>query len=197
MLLLMALHMYVTLLNQFQPIELSRENQISVNPDFPMNDLLSRLATNPMQFRDMTNFTVEEFMDLQARVIPVIEGNARSTGVRHIVSGRPSKLTPQQRLLNFLLYMKHDNIIYMDSMLWNWSRSAIYDDAIFVASCVNAALRDEIRWPSATERTALAQHIPQLSSYIGFVDGSLVRICRPYENEHHSKWFQGRKKCIA
>lgn len=44
------------------------------------------------------------------------------------------------------------------------------------------------------ERLALANHIPQLRGCIGFVDGTLVKIRRPYENKNHNKWFQGRKK---
>lgn len=40
MLLVMALSLYIMMLNSFQPIELSQENQISmVNPSLPMNDL--------------------------------------------------------------------------------------------------------------------------------------------------------------
>jgi hypothetical protein len=31
-----------------------------------------------------------------------------------IISGRPSKLAPKQHLLNFILYMKHDNVIMYD-----------------------------------------------------------------------------------
>lgn len=69
LLVLMALQIYITLLNSIQPIELSCENQISVNPEFPMNDLLTRLIANPMQFWDMTNFAVNKFMELQARVV--------------------------------------------------------------------------------------------------------------------------------
>lgn len=93
MLVLMALHLFLTTHNSFQSIELSRENQISVNPKLSMNDLLARLSHSPSQFRDMTNFTIEEFMELYTYVVPTIENNARSTSRRHIVSGHPSKLT--------------------------------------------------------------------------------------------------------
>lgn len=41
MLLLIALHNYVMLRSSFQPIKLSRENHISINPDLPVNDLLA------------------------------------------------------------------------------------------------------------------------------------------------------------
>lgn len=63
------------------------------------------------------------------------------------------------------------------------------DNAIFVASCVNKAIANEIRWPSIEEIRQLATHIPQLPSYIRFVDGTLVKFRRPYENEHHSQWY--------
>lgn len=194
MLVLMALHTYVTMANLFQPIELARKNQISVNPNLPIQDLLYRLRCSPSQFKEIMNFHLDEFLQLSGKVVPVIEGHARSTGVRHVLTGRPSKLSREQHLLNFLLYMKHDNIIYFDAMLWNWSRSSLCDDAIFVASYVNKAIGDEIRWPTLEERHALAAHIPQLPGCIGFVDGTLVRIHRPFENEHHARWFQSRKK---
>lgn len=94
------------------------------------------------------------------------QGKARLIWARHVVCGRPFKLTVVERLFNFLLNMKHDNIIYMDSMLRNWSRSTICNDAIFVASCVHEAIRDKIcglhqrrgkiHWPSLEERQALA-----------------------------------------
>lgn len=48
MLMRTALHMCMTLLSLFQPIELSCKTQISVNPTFPMNDW-SRLGANPTQ----------------------------------------------------------------------------------------------------------------------------------------------------
>lgn len=108
----------------------------------------------------MTNFTVEEFVELYIFVVPTIESNAQSTRSRHVVSRHPSKLTPEQRLLNFIMYMKHDYVIYMDSMLWNWSRLVVCDDTIFVASFVNKAIASELQWPTVEERRALASHIP-------------------------------------
>ena len=29
---------------------------------------------------------------------------------------------------------------------------------------------------------------------IGIIDGTLVKICRPWKNLEHGKWFNGRKK---
>lgn len=88
LLLLMALSLYITTLNSFRPIKFSRENHISMNPNLPMNDLLSWLLVNPSQFKDLTNFTLEEFNELCVGVLPTIEAHARSTRVRHKVFGR-------------------------------------------------------------------------------------------------------------
>ena len=59
--------------------------------------------------------------------------------------GRPSKLAPEQRLLSFVVYLKHDNSVTFESALWNWSRTSANDDALFVAGCVKVAAADEIR----------------------------------------------------
>jgi hypothetical protein len=62
----------------------------------------------------------------------------------HIQKGHPSKLCLEQCLLEFILYMKHDNVYMYDIFLWNWSKGEICDDTIFIASCVNDAIGDEI-----------------------------------------------------
>ncbi len=44
--------------------------------------------------------------------------------------------------------MKHDNVSMNDTFVWNWSKSVICDDVIFIASCINDVIGDEIRWPT-------------------------------------------------
>jgi hypothetical protein len=53
-------------------------------------------------------------------------------------------LTPKQHLFNFILYMKHDNVTKYDGFLWNWNKSAMNDDDIFIAFCINSTIADEI-----------------------------------------------------
>ena len=88
------------------------------------------------------------------------------------------KLSLEQRLLSFLLYMKHDPITTLPSFLWNWSKTSLTGDHVFIANCVSWALRDEIRWPNATERQALASMVPGFLRCIGIIDGTLVKIRR-------------------
>ena len=75
--------------------------------------------------------------------------------------------------------MKHDPITALPSFLWNWSKSSVISDQVFIASCVNWALRDEIKWPDVMERQALATMVPGFPGCIGIIDGTLVKIRRP------------------
>ncbi|KAH9105811.1 hypothetical protein AeMF1_018458 [Aphanomyces euteiches] len=160
----------------------------------PVRDMMTLVSISPYIFKTMTNFTQTQFEEFSRLVCPVIASNARTTGLQHRPhSGRRPKLCPQQRLLAFVLYLKHDNLTTYVSVNWNWSRSAANDDLQFIASCVNVACKDEIRWPNATQREQLASTIPNFPGCIGFIDGTLCKIRRPYNNPLHKNWYNGRK----
>ena len=183
-----------TTLELFHTNEWEHGGQDSVNPQEGVRDVLGSMSSTPGLFKTLTNFSTEEFDNLCQIVCPTISTHARSTGDLRVLPGRPSKLNPEQRLLGFLLYMKHDPTTALPSFLWNWGKSSIIDDQIFIASSINWALRDEIRWPNVQERQALASMIPSFPGCIGIIDGTLVKIRRPWKNPEHGKWFNGRKK---
>lgn len=87
----------------------------SVDPNEGVRCQVDVLARYPSIFHHMTNFTVEEFEELSLKVCPFISHNARSTGRPHTKDGRPTKLSPMQRLLNCILYLKH--VIHHNSRL--------------------------------------------------------------------------------
>jgi hypothetical protein len=60
--------------------------------------------------------------------------------------------------------------------MWNWSNFALYDDAIFIASCINHALENEIQWPTHEEKLNLGAHLWEISRCIGFIDDILIEI---------------------
>ncbi len=33
-----------------------------------------------------------------------------------------------------------------DAFTWNWSKNVVCDDAMFIASCINNAIGNEIQW---------------------------------------------------
>ena len=90
------------------------------------------------------------------------------------------------------LYMKHDPTSSLPSFLWNWSKTSLTSDQVFIASCVSWALRDEIRWPNVMERQALVSMVPRFPECIGIIDGTLVKICRPWKNPSQEvvQWAQ-------
>ena len=107
------------------------------------------------------------------------------------------KLSPEQKILNFILYLKHNNSTLFDTYLWNYSKSAVSDGTILIASCMNEALCDEIEWPSEEERVELGQRFDEFPGCIGLFDGTLVKVRRPWKDKKHGRFFKGRKKCIV
>jgi hypothetical protein len=75
--------------------------------------------------------------------------------------------------------MKHDNIIKHDTFMWNYSKSTFCDDALFIASCINNALGNEIQWPTVEEKVSLVTHLQKFLGCIGFIDNTLNKICKP------------------
>jgi hypothetical protein len=84
-----------------------------------------------------------------------------------------------------------------DAIIWNWSKFALCDDALFITSYINHALSNEIRWSTSKERVRLGIHLCELPRCIRFIDGTLVEICKPWQNEVHCTWFNGWKKIYA
>ena len=86
------------------------------------------MRSTPCLFKVLTNFSIEEFDELYTIVCPTIIAKARSTGDLCILLGCPSKLTPEQRFLGFVLYLKHDSTTALPGFLWNWIKSFVIDD---------------------------------------------------------------------
>ena len=95
----------------FHTNEWEHGGQDLVNPHEGGRDVLGSMRSTPGLFKVLTNFSVEEFDDLCRIVCPTINAHARSTDHIRVLPGRSSKLNPQQRLLGFLLYLKHDPTI--------------------------------------------------------------------------------------
>lgn len=94
--------------------------------------------------------------------------------------------------------MKHDNVVTYESFCLNVLRSALCDDALFVASCINGSIARVISWPDEIERCCMGALNPHISGCVGIIDDVLVDIFHPWNNPLHSKWFNGRKNiCIA
>jgi len=100
-------------------------------------------VSNSNLFETLTNYTLEEF-ELKLFVVPIIMTNMRSTCEAHILVGRSSKLNFEQCLLNFILYMKHDNMTMSHAFMSKFANCSICNYVIFIMSCINHALINEI-----------------------------------------------------
>jgi hypothetical protein len=54
--------------------------------------------------------------------------------------------------------MKHDNVCMYD-VLMDLAKNAICDDAIFITSCINDVIGNEIQWPTLQEILVLGTTI--------------------------------------
>lgn len=165
----------------------------TVNPLLPKTERLVNLQTgHASMFRSMTGFTLTEWEQFSQQVCPVIERHARHSGRKKLCVGRRSKLTPAERLLLFVLYAKHNTGAQVQAIDWNYSRTSLNKDGVFIADAINVALHDEIQWPSAERRAALGRVLPDFPGCIGHIDGTLCKIKRP-RVEHHRQYYNGRK----
>jgi hypothetical protein len=70
---------------------------------------------------------------------------------------------------------------------WNFF---LCENAIFITSCINETLVNEIHWLRPKERIALCTQLQEfLIGCIRFIDGTLVEIQKFLYNEAHKTWF--------
>ncbi len=146
----------------FTPTKLEEGGGQPMDTNIGLRDGLTTMQGMPSLFKSLTNLNLIKFEELAQLVVLNIIGHVRPIREPHRIFGQPSNLTPKQHLFNFILYMKHNKITKYDASLWNQNKSAINDDGIFIASCINSAITNEIRWPTIEECRVLATQLPQL-----------------------------------
>jgi len=95
-------------------------------------------------FKTLKKLILLKFKKLTTSVVPTIKSHARSIGDAHIICGQLTKLTLKQWLFQFILYMKHGYVVMFDAFMWNWNKINVCNDEIFIVSCINEALNNEI-----------------------------------------------------
>ena len=117
-----------TTLDLFHTNKWEHGGQDSVNPHEGVRVVLGSRRSAPGLFKVLTSFSIEEFDEICHIVCPTISAHTQSTSKIRVLPGLPSKLITEQRLLGFLLYMKHDPTTPLLGFLWNWCKSSVIDD---------------------------------------------------------------------
>lgn len=119
--------------NLFDPNELEEGGLSTTNHNVGVMDILSRMHEVSALFKVLTNFKICEFDELATLVCSTIRNNAHNMGIARVMSSRPMKLTHEQHLLNFVMYLKHDDEINYESFQWNVTPTTLCNNVIFIA----------------------------------------------------------------
>ena len=99
----------------FNSNELEDGSQTTVNCNIGANDILALARAVPPLFKVPTKLSIKEFDELCSLVCSTICDNVCYTRGVRVMSMRPMKLTPEQCLLSFIMYMKYDNVVIFES----------------------------------------------------------------------------------
>lgn len=168
----------------------------SVNPLRPKIERLEfAMEGHASLLRNLCGFYPDEWEEFCQAVCPVIIERSRRSREGKMQPGRPTKLSPQERLLSCVLFLKGETPCRTEALSWNASKTSLSDDISFICEAIEDALfEQEIRWPTAEERVALgAELAPEHQGCIGYVDGTLCKIRRPHIEEH-TRYYNKRKE---
>jgi hypothetical protein len=89
-------------------------------------NVLAIIWTIPILFKNLTNFTLIGFEDLVSLMLPKIITHNRSTGWDSYYIKETIKINNHKHYcINFILFMKHENVIMCETFMWNWSKNSL------------------------------------------------------------------------
>ena len=144
-------------------------------------------------FEVLTNFDVHEFYGFASLVCSTIRNNARSTGNEKVISSKPWSWHPSNVCSILSRILKHDNINKYQFFEWNVTHSPLCGNVIFIASCITNTLAHEIFWLDEVKQWHLSCSNLHFSSCIKIIDGTIIKIQKPWNNPNHTRWFNGQK----
>ena len=160
-----------------------------------VNRLHTAMSGHASLLRNFCGFYPEEWEEFRDAVCPVVEANARGTRLAKKKSGRPTKLSSEERLSSTVLFLKNSQGCRAEASCWNASKTTLNDDVTFVCECiVEALMEQEIKWPNAEVRQQTRSRLaPFFDGCIGHIDGTLCKIRKPRIREHR-RYYNKRKE---
>jgi hypothetical protein len=132
------------------------------------------------RFYSRHRMTITEFLLLFSVLEPqlVLTRQSRQS-VPHHSAHRHTKLTPALQLLLWFYYTKGAPIPLITEIFGNLHPTSLYRAVDHVTQCIQTALSDVIRWPTAEERMALHGWTAVCDTAIGYLDGTHCPIQHP------------------
>lgn len=143
-------------------------------------DLVARLIQNERNFWLITGETVQSFQNMVRDLTPFLL-NRQNIG--DVPFGREFILTPANRILMFLVWLRQFPTLELLSVIFDISVTTAHRDLSFILPIVHRYLRQTIVWPDLPtweEQLGQWEYIPYA---VGAIDGTVVEILRPEENQ--------------
>jgi hypothetical protein len=162
----------------------------------PPDTVFARLRARPStDFYEHTRMTCTEFLILYGELRPFIvmpRHGSLAESEPHIARYSHRKLHPVDE---FLLWLYHadGNKHTVLCLLFDVDRTSITVITDHVTRCMNAAWRDEIRWPDEEERKQLYGFFSCNEKAIACIDGTHCRIDVPANTEDEDSCFSTYK----
>ena len=137
------------------------------------------LSEHRYQFFEMTGETPETFLQL----VPFL----------HIRTSHAHSLSPQNRILLVLLWLRCYNTYHMLSALFNVCVSTIQDEIRTLIPVFYLKLKTYITWPTVEQWRNMKHTWKNLECAVGAIDGTSHEICRP-SNEPQQLFYSGHRK---
>ena len=159
-------------------------------------DVFTEKARNPVMFKKLCGFTLDEFRCLLEKLEHAIRSPRNVYGGYDNTANafrrrRASTLSTENRMLIFLFWLRSRKTLVHLASDFGVSMATIDLEVKHVREAVLTQLHDEIRWPDAETRAELAKLVPGFPGAIGYIDATSKRIQRPTRN--HRESYRGDK----
>ena len=106
--------------------------------------------------------------------------------------GRPNKLSPRNRIMITMLWLKTYPCYFMLSLLFDVSSFVVSSTINKIIPLLWEAYSPEVEWPTLNEWLSLRHGWPQLPNALGAIDGTSHPIYRP-QNEPQEQFYSGHR----
>lgn len=143
-------------------------------------DVFALFSTHRYEFYRATGETPETMIAMINIIGHRIHGNRNR--------GRPYKLSPRNRIMLAMLWLKTYPCYFMLSLLFDVSSYTVSSTISRIIPLLWEAYSPEIEWPTLNEWLSIRNTWPQLPNALGAIDGTSHPIYRP-QNEPQEQFY--------